>query len=257
MSSKMTAEEIRDGIARLGPFFHNVELPYGLRTWDPETAQRPLERVRVADLRSLVWPLVLERFGGFENLRVLDVACNAGGFSVEAARSGAAEVVGIDIVDRYLEQARFLQSALDLDQVSFRKMRIEELSPDREGTFDVVFCFDVLYHLENPILALRSLTGVTRGLLVLETRVTDRPEWRDHPLWLMTRLPPFEEGTIAMATGRWRTSEMCQLVPAPRSVTTVLDFLGFDEIRQIEIEDPIYPHPDEVQALFTAVRSGP
>lgn len=244
---------MRAAIARLGPFFHNIALPHGLSTWDPKTAQRPEERVRVEDLKTRVWPLVHEVFGSFEGLRVLDVASNSGGFSVEAARSGAAEVIGIDIVDHYLEQARFVRSALGLDQVEFRKQRIEDLTPEADGTFDLVFCFDVLYHLDSPLLALRRLAAVTRRMLVVETRVLDRPEWENHPLWLQQRLPPFEENSTQMATGRWRSGEVCQLLPTARAVKLALDFVGFDRVANVGAHRH-YPAYRQRQTLFTAVR---
>jgi hypothetical protein len=43
------------------------------------------------------------------------------------------------------------------------------------GRFDVVFCYDLLYHLENPALGLRKLCAVCEGLLLLETIVCDSP----------------------------------------------------------------------------------
>ena len=124
---------------------------------------------------------------------MLDVATNAGGFAIEAARSGAAEVVGTDIVEHYLEQANFLRRALDLSNVSFRRQAIESISPEGDGVFDLVFCFDILYHLENPVLAMRKLSEVTDKMMVVETRVSTDPDLKG-PSWLMNVLPPSKEG---------------------------------------------------------------
>ena len=41
------------------------------------------------------------------------------------------------------------------------------------GTFDIVFAYGLLYHLENPIAALRNMASVCGGLLLLETMVCD------------------------------------------------------------------------------------
>jgi SAM-dependent methyltransferase len=41
------------------------------------------------------------------------------------------------------------------------------------GIFDIVFAYGLLYHLENPIVALRNLTSVCQGFLLLETMVCD------------------------------------------------------------------------------------
>jgi hypothetical protein len=39
------------------------------------------------------------------------------------------------------------------------------------GTYDLVFCFGLLYHLENPFRAIRNLAALTRRILLIETRV--------------------------------------------------------------------------------------
>jgi len=39
------------------------------------------------------------------------------------------------------------------------------------GTFDLVFCFGLLYHLENPLRAFRNLKALTGKVLLLESMV--------------------------------------------------------------------------------------
>ncbi len=234
----MTEEDIRAGLERLSPFFHTIALPYGLSTHDRSSVRADEEGARVADLKGVVWPLVEQHLGGFDGLRVLDVATNAGGFAIEAARSGAAEVVGTDVVEHYLEQADFVRRALELDNLSFRRQAIESMSLKRDGAFDLVFCFDILYHLENPVLAMRRLAELTRTMMVIETRVTADPGLKG-PAWLMNFLPPSEEGSLDRSTSRWRTRTMCQFRPTAEAVTVLLEFLGFDDIEQTRLGD--YP----------------
>ena len=50
-----------------------------------------------------------------------------------------------------------------------------EESLERLGTFDVVFCYGLLYHLENPLRALRNMAAVCDHLLLIETIVCDAP----------------------------------------------------------------------------------
>ncbi len=232
----MTEEEIRAGLERLSPFFHSIALPYGLSTHDRSSVRADEEQARVADLKAVVWPLVDRHLGGFDGLRVLDVATNAGGFAIEAARSGAAEVVGTDVVEHYLEQANFVRRALDLDNLSFRRQPIESMSLEGDGAFDLVFCFDILYHLENPVLAMRRLAEVTGKMMVVETRVAANPDL-EGPAWLMNFLPPSEEGSLDRSTSRWRTRTMCQFQPTAEAVMALLDFLGFDDIEQTRLGD--------------------
>ena len=42
--------------------------------------------------------------------------------------------------------------------------------------FDVVFCFGVLYHLENPVQGVRHLDRLTKKILFLETLVAEKGE---------------------------------------------------------------------------------
>ena len=43
------------------------------------------------------------------------------------------------------------------------------------GRFDIVFCYGLLYHLENPVRALRNMAEVCDDLLLIETMVCDSP----------------------------------------------------------------------------------
>lgn len=44
---------------------------------------------------------------------------------------------------------------------------------DDFGTFDVVFCYGLLYHLENPVASLRNMAAVCKELLLVETVICD------------------------------------------------------------------------------------
>src|SRR6266702_823599 len=53
----------------------------------------------------------------------------------------------------------------------FYSIDVVELSPDRVGTFDLVLCLGVLYHMRHPALALERVFSVTGDQLILETHV--------------------------------------------------------------------------------------
>lgn len=152
----MNKAELERELRRLAPFHHDIDLPYGLRTHLPEASRQERERTRMKTLVDHAWPALLDACGGsLKGLRVLDVACNCGGFSVQAVRSGADYVMGIDIADHYLEQAKLIKKALGFRNVDFQSLRLEDLDPEVHGRFDVAFCFGILYHLENPVLAMQ------------------------------------------------------------------------------------------------------
>ena len=229
----MTKKEVEDELQRLAPFHHDVELPYGLRTYIPELSRRKLERTRVANLVKHAWPSLLNVCGGsLRGQRVLDVACNCGGFSIEALKSGADYVLGVDIVDRYLEQANFIKRAHGFDKIDFRKMAVEDLDEAKIGQYDITFCFGLLYHTENPVLVMRKLSSVTRRIMVVDTSVF-RSFFVREPAWMMRFLPPPETDSLS-TTALWRTKDICQLRPNGHAITSLLKFVGFPNIKWIK-----------------------
>ena len=52
---------------------------------------------------------------------------------------------------------------------------IYEATPERLGTFDLVFCGSVLIHLRDPMLALERMAGLCHGQLILAEEHTRRP----------------------------------------------------------------------------------
>jgi hypothetical protein len=135
---------------------------------------------------------VVDSYGIPESLEgktALDVASADGFFSFELERRGAT-VTAIDVDSLgdcdWLPQTRRRQTP-ELLAATPWKDRFEmahamlgsgverihcsvyDLSPERIGTFDVVFCGDLLVHLQNPLAALINIRSVTRELAVVET----------------------------------------------------------------------------------------
>ena len=99
--------------------------------------------------------------------------------------------------------SRTLTSRAEVVVDDFMTMDLDAL-----GTFDVVFFLGVIYHLEEPLRALRRLRQVTRGLAVIESEAValgDRPLWEfvdatqvnnDPTIWWI----PTAEGLRAMCS---------------------------------------------------------
>ena len=94
--------------------------------------------------------------GELNGLRVLDVGCNAGFWSLEAYKSGAASVVGVDATSEAVAQAQLVRDALDIDpkRLEYRQMSIYDLSRETVDEFDLCLVFRVLHHLTHPFLAM-------------------------------------------------------------------------------------------------------
>ncbi|MCK0531342.1 TIGR04290 family methyltransferase [Sphingobium agri] len=149
--------DLRRRIAELGPWFHNLHIG-GIETApDHFLGDYPAFKfARFADALP-------EDLTGKS---VLDIGCNAGFYSIEMKRRGAAEVIGIDSDDRYLAQARFAAGTLGYDDISFHNLSVYDVAK-LGRRFDVVIFMGVLYHLRHPLLALDLIREHVAGDLLL------------------------------------------------------------------------------------------
>jgi tRNA (mo5U34)-methyltransferase len=177
----LTADDIRRRVKELGPWFHNLDLN-GVRT---------AENHFLGDYPNI-------KFQGFSHAlphdlsgkTVLDIGCNAGFYSFEMKRRGAARVVGIDSDPDYLAQARFAAEVLGYE-VDFRLLDVYDVGALRQR-FDLVVFMGVLYHLRHPLLALDLLhEHVVKDMLLFQS--LERGSREDMPL---DEDYPFEQTAI-------------------------------------------------------------
>jgi SAM-dependent methyltransferase len=90
--------------------------------------------------------------------------------------AAAAVVLGIDARAEHVEHAGWIGRAFGLSALSFQRGDLLALDPAALGAFDVVLLFGVLYHLPDPVGALRSARELTRGVCLIETQVAPEAE---------------------------------------------------------------------------------
>lgn len=166
-------DELGRQIRALAPWFHNLHLPDGHRT----APDHPL-----GDFPAFKWKQIASALpADMTGMRVLDIGCNAGFYSVALARRGA-QVLGIDVDPHYLRQAHWVrdQFRIDTQQLALRQMQVYDLAQLNE-TFDVVLFLGVLYHLRYPLLALDIVAAKVRDLLVLQTLMMPGEDVLDAP----------------------------------------------------------------------------
>ncbi len=151
---------VEDEIASLGPWFHNLHLPDGRQTCPDHWA---------GDFPAFKWnELAAHVPQDLSGWSCLDIGCNAGFYTFELARRGA-RVLGVDIDEHYLRQARWAAERFDLgDRIRFERLQVYDLAR-RDERFDLVLFLGVLYHLRHPLLALDLLAEKVDRLLVLQT----------------------------------------------------------------------------------------
>ena len=147
-------------VKELEPWFHNLHLPDGTQTAPDHF---------LGDFPSFKWENIKKAIPeDLSGWKVLDIGCNAGFYSIELAKRGA-EVVGIDLDEHYLKQARWSAKQFGLDdKIEFRQMQVYDFAHSEES-FDLVWFMGVFYHLRYPLLAMDILSQKTRKMMVFQT----------------------------------------------------------------------------------------
>ncbi|MCI0720041.1 MAG: class I SAM-dependent methyltransferase [Acidobacteria bacterium] len=150
-----------DLIERISGFkrwYHRVELLSGLYTPGVNDVYPFLSRLQLPEDCS--------------GLRVLDIGTCDGFFSFVLEQRGAKEVIAID--HKPVEETGFpILCDILQSRVEFHQDNVYNLSVDRYGTFDIVLCLGLLYHLRNPLLGLEKVREVCTDKLYVESHVID------------------------------------------------------------------------------------
>jgi SAM-dependent methyltransferase len=168
----MDVERIRAGMAEVaaehGPWHsHNIHLGHGVWTLSDR------EAVENSRLRRHLQVVSDAAGGSLAGLRVLDLACEEGGFGIELARQGA-DVVAIEGRAVNVARARFAAEALGLRSYEVQEGDVREVTLESHGEFDVVFSVGILYHLDAPAVFehIHELARMCRRFLFCSTHVS-------------------------------------------------------------------------------------
>lgn len=115
----------------------------------------------------------------FQDKTVLDVGCWDGYFSFESEKKGAKEVVSLDNtkfrwggMDGYNFLHQYYNSNAKFVEGDVRNLT----SSLKDKKFDIVLCYGVLYHISDPLIALKNLFNVANEYLILEGIFYRSPE---------------------------------------------------------------------------------
>ena len=241
-------DEVREAIDWITDnigWFHSVDLRDGITTPGNRGWESRRENFRYAD-----------RLPG---KTVLDLGAMEGGDTFSAEAAGASEVTAYDvdnyfqydlglnaawddIVERYLE-AREQGKEKEWEFLNCKKFGFElckhvrkssairktgsvyDLSPGVHGTFDVVFCFGLLYHVRHPLLVLDKLYEMCNEMAFINIQVytgyAANPE------------------TVLYYNDTWRGSYSNWFVPTPAAFVDMVSSSGFKSIEIVETASTI------------------
>ena len=114
--------------------------------------------------------------GSLRGKRVLDLGCNAGFWSLAAIESGCDFVLGIDGRAMHVEEAEFVFEAkgIDRSRYAFRQANVFELADEPLGSFDVVLCLGVFYHVCKHVNLLEWIGKLSQDVLLIDTNLSAR-----------------------------------------------------------------------------------
>jgi SAM-dependent methyltransferase len=165
---------------------------------------------------SVDLPVLRQALGTLEGRSLLDVGCQDGWYSFQAAEAGA-EALGIDLRDEAIRRANLIRDHHRLDSPRFLQGNIEDAA-SVHGTFDIVLNYGLLYHLADPIGVLRRLGAATRRIMAVQTFI--------HAMDRAPVLHLLREGTGLAGKG---ATELIT-TPTQRAIVLMLKEAGFDHV---------------------------
>ncbi len=151
----------------------------------------------------------------------VDAGCGVGYFSKTLVECGL-NACGFDGREENVAEARHR-----FPQIPFEQGDIEERAILQLGRFDLVLCFGLLYHLENPLQAMRNLRGLTGKCLLLESMCV--PE--EKPAMLLRDEPRQDDQSLTNMA----------LYPSESSLVKMLYRVGFRMVYRVR---PLPDHED-------------
>lgn len=150
-------------------WFYRFRLPSGKLT--PTYDAGALDAIHDTRL-AMLQAALRERFGvSLSGRRAIDIACHQGWFATKLLEQGADEVLAVDARAEHIADVELIRETLGLERLRTLQRDVHALDPAELGRFDVVLLLGLIYHLENPIGALRRAHALCRDLCLVETQI--------------------------------------------------------------------------------------
>ncbi len=171
-------------------------------------------------------------------LNAIDLACHQGYFSTELIARDIASVVGIDARAEHVRDATDVTAAMGINNFRAVQSDVHAVTAEEFGRFDIVLNFGLIYHLENPIGALRVARELTRKVCLVETQVVPGVNgWVDWGNYRFVRplkgsfgiIDEMEETHAPEAS----TTGIC-LAPNIEGLLWIMEKIGFSRVELIE-----------------------
>lgn len=225
-------------------WFYRFKLPNGqvTRSYDDGA----LDQIHETRLAMMDAALARTCPNGLTGLTAVDLACHQGFFSTELAKRGAARVLAIDARDEHVADAGLIARAMRLPQIEPIRRDVHEVAKAGLGQHDVVLCFGLIYHLEDPVGALRAAHALVKpgGVCLVETQVV--PNLSGPVDWGAYRFVKPLKGVFGIVDETYElhgpemsVTGIC-LAPSVEGLLWVMSAIGFREVELVAPPDGAY-----------------
>jgi len=136
--------------------------------------------------------------------RVLDIGTGTGHTALAFAPH-VREVVGLDLTEEMLREARTLAQERGVDNVTFHAADVHQLPPDLDASFELVTCRRAAHHFSDIDRALAEMARTLRpgGMLLIDDRSVPEDDWIDETMHRLDCLHD-ESHVRQYRASRWR-----------------------------------------------------
>lgn len=212
--------KLKADIAKLQPWGYGIQLRPGVTTAKhEESLPRMIFRSRL--ITDTVRAILGETI---HSCSFLDLACNHGYFSVEAAFHGAKQVVGVDLRVENIAKANLLKKYFKTENVEFRVQNVYDL--DASEKFDVVYNLGLFYHITDPYRLMQHTYNMCGKFAVVDSIMHKEP--------VSAFLQMVNKNVSSHSEGEF----VVELHPTYRAMIDLMQAVGFKDIQEVvPVED--------------------
>ncbi len=182
--------------------------------------------------------------GKWHDATAVDLACHEGYFACQLAAKGV-NVTGLEARQNHVDDANMIAKGMQLDNKFHAKCAdVHDVTAEKYGDFDIVLMLGLIYHLENPVGAIRTAYCLTKDVCFIETQVA--PNLSGQLDWGNYQFVKPMKGSFAVIDETYELDgpEMSKtgicLAPSIEALVWIMQAVGFNNVAVIKAPDGAY-----------------